>query len=385
LPGSGSSCAKLTEKGLAAKSMKVNSLKLLQFKNYNDLQIRFSEGINCIVGKNGMGKTNLLDAIHYLSMTRSALNSVDQQNISHGEKYFAINSELQFGDKQGTVNCYFEQGKKKIFKVDGKEVDKLSDHIGKVPSVLITPDDTEIIKEGSEIRRKFFDSVLAQHDRQYLEQLMNMQRLLKQRNSFLKNNDGKLNINRKLLSVYDETLLPVFRSIAEKRASFTEEFAPYFEQNYHYIFSGEESPKIKYSTKVLDKNFQQQYQEVFQKDILLQRTNLGAHKDDYVFKLNDRPIKKFGSQGQQKSFIIALKLAEYDYLKSLKGFEPLLLLDDIFDKLDDERIEHLVSLLSDQQRFKQIFITDAREERSKAFFSGKEQVAFFEIENGKMK
>lgn len=381
---SGSSCAKLTEKGLAAKSMKLNSLKLSQFKNYSGLQIAFSEGINCILGKNGMGKTNLLDAIHYLSMTRSALNTIDQQNIIHGEKYFAINSEFVLDSKKLLVNCYFEKGKKKIVKVDGKEVEKLSDHIGRVPCVLIMPDDTEIIKEGSEMRRKFFDSVLSQHDRSYMEDLMSMQRLLKQRNSFLKNNEGKLNINKQLLSVYDESLMPLFLSIAKRRAQFIQDFGPYFEQNYTLIFEGKESPNIHYNSDVLDNEFQEKYKASLQKDIILQRTSMGAHKDDYLFRLNQRPVKKFGSQGQQKSFIIALKLAEYDYLKSLKGFEPLLLLDDIFDKLDDNRIERLVSLLSDKERFRQIFVTDARVDRSRAFFGPDVDSSFYEVENGKI-
>ncbi|MEQ8583939.1 MAG: DNA replication and repair protein RecF [Marinoscillum sp.] len=363
--------------------MKLNSLKLSQFKNYQEVKISFSEGINCILGKNGMGKTNLLDAIHYLSMTRSALNSIDQQNISHGEKYFAINSEFTLQGKQVGINCYFEQGKKKVFKVDGKEMEKLSDHIGNVPSVLILPDDTEIIKEGSEVRRKFFDSVISQHDRTYLELLMNMQRLLKQRNSFLKSNDGNLKINYNLINVYDEALLPIFRSIVDKRTAFIEHFAPFFSENYALIFEGEEVPNIIYKSEVTEDHFEESYQKGLQKDIVLQRTNKGAHKDDYAFKLNDRPIKKFGSQGQQKSFIIALKLAEYDYLKAQKGFEPLLLLDDIFDKLDDDRIERLITLLTDSGRFSQIFMTDARAERSRAFFKAHDdRISFYDIANG---
>lgn len=364
--------------------MKLISLKLTHFKNYDALEANFSSGINCIVGKNGMGKTNLLDALHYLSMTRSALNTVDAQNIRHEADFFAINSVFEVTDQELRVNCYFEQGKKKVLKVNGKEVDKLSDHIGKLPSVLITPDDTEIIKEGSEVRRKFFDSVISQHDRSYLEALIQMQRLLKQRNSFLKQNDGRLNINRQLLEVYDEGLIPLFLQIAARRQTFIEEFMPYFTRNYAQIFDGEEIPKIRYRSDVTAEDFDEQFREAFQKDILLQRTTKGAHRDDYVFALNDRAVKKFGSQGQQKSFVIALKLAEYDYLKALKGFNPLLLLDDIFDKLDDERIDRLVSLLTDEDRFSQIFITDARKERSEEFFEGKENVHFYEIHHGQL-
>lgn len=365
--------------------MKLLSLKLTHFKNYEALSVDFSGGINCIVGKNGVGKTNLLDALHYLSMTRSALNTVDQQNISYQQPFFAINSTFQIIEKEHKVNCYFEQGKKKIVKVDGKEVDKLSDHIGMIPSVLVTPDDTEIIKEGSEVRRKFFDSVISQHDRAYLEDLMGMQRLLKQRNSFLKKNEGRRNINKNLLAVYDETLIPLFQRVSSKRKAFIEAFSPYFATNYQQIFDGAENPIISYKSSLLKEAFEEEYQQALEKDIILERTTMGAHRDDYAFTLNDRPIKKFGSQGQQKSFILALKLAEYDYLQSLKGFDPLLLLDDIFDKLDDERIESLVTLLTDTKRFSQIFITDARIERSRAFFDGKDQVSFYEIEDGELK
>ncbi|MFY0605673.1 MAG: DNA replication/repair protein RecF [Cyclobacteriaceae bacterium] len=362
--------------------MKLNSLKLHHFKNYTEFQIQFEAGINCILGKNGMGKTNLLDAIHYLSMTRSALNSADQQNIGHGEKYFAINSELSNLEEQIKVNCYFEQGKKKIFKVDGKELEKLSDHIGQIPCVLITPDDTEIIREGSEIRRKFVDSVISQHDRGYLEQLIAMQRLLKQRNSFLKNNEGKLNINRQLLNVYDESLLPIFQSVSERRVKFIKEFLPFFSENYGLIFDGEEEVSISYKSDLSSDNFEEVFKKNFERDIILQRTGKGAHKDDYEFHLNERLIKKYGSQGQQKSFVIALKLAEYDYLKSIKSYSPLLLLDDIFDKLDDERIARLIKLLTNQKRFSQIFITDARAERSRTIFEKIDRVKFFEISKG---
>lgn len=361
--------------------MKLNTLKLIHFKNYRETEVQFSAGINCILGKNGAGKTNLLDAIHYLSMTRSALNTVDQQNIAHGEPYFAINSELENGGNL-KVNCYFEPGRKKVIKVNGKEPEKLSDHIGTIPSVLISPDDTEIIREGSEVRRKLFDSVIAQHDREYLDDLMVMQRYLKQRNSFLKKNDGRPRIDRKLLEVYDDNLLPVFRRIARRRKAFVSEFVPYFSTNYHQIFSGDETPSITYRTETLDEDFAVSYHEALEKDLILQRTTKGAHRDDYAFKLNGRAIKKFGSQGQQKSFIIALKLGEYDYLRAVKGFDPVLLLDDIFDKLDDERIRRLITLLTDRERFTQIFLTDARAERSRQYFSGLEGVHFLEIEGG---
>ncbi|MEP0367770.1 MAG: DNA replication/repair protein RecF [Cyclobacteriaceae bacterium] len=365
--------------------MLLKTLKLQNFKNYPSLDIQFKKGINCILGKNGMGKTNLLDAVYYLSMTRSALNSTDQQSIHYGAPFFSINSVFDQEKKQKSVNAYFEKGKKKIIKVSGKEPERLSDHIGQIPSVLTTPDDTEIIKEGSEIRRKLFDSVISQFDAAYLADLMEMQRTLKQRNTMLKQNDGRRNINATLLDVYDEKLLPLNESISKKRADFAEVFETFFEKNYSLIFEGEETPEIAYKSDCLEENFRDNFKNALEKDIILQRTTVGCHKDDYVFKLNDRPIKRFGSQGQQKSFIIALKLAEFDFLKEQKGFAPLLLLDDIFDKLDDERIGHLVTLLSDSERFPQIFLTDAREERSKAFFKEHKAVKYFVVDQGEIK
>lgn len=364
--------------------MILNTLKLQQFKNYQQVEVKFEKGVNCIIGKNGMGKTNMLDAIHVLSMTRSAFGGTDQQNVFHNADYFALNAVFGAEQQEKKVNVYYEKGNKKLIKIDGQEPEKLSDHIGSIPSVLTAPDDSEIIKEGSEIRRKLFDGVISQFDKEYLGALIRHQRILKQRNSLLKQNDGKMNINKGLLEAYDVQLIPLNQKIAETRDSFIADFQPSFERNYEMIFPGEERPVIDYRTDCLEEDFEKLYQQSLQKDIILQRTNMGVHKDDYKFVLNDRPIKRFGSQGQQKSFILALKLAEYDYLMEQKGFAPLLLLDDIFDKLDDERIAHLVTLLDDRDRFPQIFITDARVERAKTFFSGLSDVTYFEVNEGKI-
>ncbi len=361
--------------------MVLSTLKLVNFKNYQEETFHFNKGINCLLGQNGMGKTNLLDAIHYLCMTRSSQNNIDQENILFDQGYFSIHGEFESGLK---VNCYFESGKKKLFRINGSEPEKLSDHIGSIPWVLTTPDDNEIIREGSEIRRKLFDRVISQYDRYYLDELIQCRKLLKQRNTFLKQNEGRSNYNKRLLDTYDEQLVPLFKNISSKRKSFLEEFQTFFIKNYHDVFKVDEVPAIKYRTKCLDKDFEAIFSSAIKKDLILERTTLGSHKDDFIFLLNNKPTKKYSSQGQQKSLIIALKLAEFDFLKSKKEDTPLLLLDDVFDKLDDHRINHLVKLLSDSKRFSQIFLSDARKERSKEFFGKKKRVKFFEIENGRI-
>ncbi|MEQ9216435.1 MAG: DNA replication and repair protein RecF [Cyclobacteriaceae bacterium] len=359
--------------------MVLSTLKLVNFKNYREETFQFKKGISCLLGLNGMGKTNLLDAIHYLCMTRSSQSNADQENILFDQPYFSIIGEFDSGLK---VNCYFESGKKKIFKVNGKEPEKLSDHIGSIPCVLTTPDDNELIREGSEVRRKLFDRVISQYDHHYLEQLIQCRKLLNQRNSYLKQNEGKSSYNKHLLGTYDEQLIPLFISISSKRNEFLEEYRDFFTNNYHEIFKVEEIPAIRYRTKCLDKDFERQFKDAVKKDLILERTTMGSHKDDFVFLLDGKPTKKFGSQGQQKSLIIALKLSEFDFLKAKKDQVPLLLLDDIFDKLDDHRISHLVKLLTDGKRFSQVFISDARKERTKKFFEKNRGVAFYEIENG---
>lgn len=361
--------------------MVLSTLKLVNFKNYREETFHFSEGINCLLGLNGMGKTNLLDAIHYLCMTRSSQNNIDQENILFDQNYFSIQGEFESGLK---VNCYFESGKKKLFRVNGSEPDKLSDHMGSIPWVLTTPDDNEIIREGSEIRRKLFDRVISQYNRRYLDELIDSRKLLNQRNTFLKQNQGRSNFNKKLIETYDGQLIPLFKSISGKRKLFLDEFQTYFIKNYHDVFKVDEVPSIKYRTKCLDSDFENTFSSAIRKDIALERTTIGSHKDDFIFLLNEKPTKKFSSQGQQKSLIIALKLAEFDFLKSKKDDTPLLLLDDVFDKLDDHRINHLVKLLSDNKRFSQIFLSDARKERSKGFFGKKKRVKFFEIDNGRL-
>lgn len=353
--------------------MILKSLRLTNFKNHPESHFEFEHRINCVLGKNGMGKTNLLDAIYYLSFTKSAVGSQDRLAISHNEGAFTL-----FGEYEDcTIALQFEKGKPKALKLDGQEPERLSDVIGTVPLVIVLPDDTSMIKEGSEERRKFFDGALSQFDGEYLQSLLHYNKLLKQRNSLLKQADsGK--VNTQLLETYDDQLIPLSIKISRKRSKVKEAFLPFLEKNYGDLHEGGEIPTLNFKSQV-DDSFEKSFKANLHKDLVMQRTMLGSHKDDFEFLLDGELIKKFGSQGQQKTFIIALKLALYDFLREKTGKKPLLLLDDIFDKLDDSRIQLLVSLLLDNDRFQQIFITDARKDRSKELFRKEKAINFIDL------
>ncbi|WP_424962712.1 DNA replication/repair protein RecF [Ekhidna sp.] len=353
--------------------MILKELKLTSFKNHPESSFGFGERINCVLGKNGVGKTNLLDAIYYLSFTKSAVGSQDRLTITHDRRAFTVHGTYE----EVTIALQFEKGKVKTLKIDGQEPDRLSDVIGKVPLVIVLPDDTSMIKEGSEERRKFFDGALSQFDSEYLKSLLKYNKILKQRNSLLKIEEGR-GLNKKLLETYDDQLIPLAIDISRKRQEMKEVFLPFLQKNYADLHEGGEVPGLNYKSHV-DEGFAKRFKANSQKDQIMQRTLLGSHKDDFEFFLDGELIKKFGSQGQQKTFIIALKLALYDFLKDQTGKKPLLLLDDIFDKLDDSRIQLLVSLLLDSNRFQQIFITDARKDRSKELFKEEKEVNFIEL------
>lgn len=363
--------------------MRISNIKLTDFKNYQEESFAFHPGFNCLVGLNGMGKTNVLDGIHYLAFTKSAFLSTDLQNIRHEERFFVIHGEFE-SENPLAVTCYQERGKKKVFKINKADPEKISDHIGIIPLILSTPYDTAIIREGSEVRRKFMDGTLSQINKQYLTDLLQYQKVLRQRNALLKNfemqSEHSLNT---LLDIYDEELIELSLSIAQQRQNFTAEFASYFVKSYQAIASPKETTSIEYETQILDEGFKSAFKAARKKDLITQRTTMGCHRDDLVFQLNHYPVKKIGSQGQQKSFLIALRLAQYDYLKDKKNDKPILMLDDVLDKLDDERIKKLIELLSDRDRFGQVILTDARIERINVMFNDNPEVKFFELANGK--
>ncbi len=363
--------------------MRLEKLSLYNFKNYGEAQLEFSGDIQCFLGKNGSGKSNLLDAIHYLSFTKSALNPSDLQNIRTGENHFLIKGEFTKKNNQHQVVCTFQQGQKKLIRDNEQDCIKLSAHIGNYPVVLVAPNDIELIWDGSELRRKFFDSLLSQLDRNYLENLIVYAHCLRQRNSLLKIFSGQGNIDRDLLEAYDEKLVPAGKYIHEKRKEFLTAFHPLFENHYRFLVGdSREKVKIVYRSPLDQIDFAEALRKNLPRDILLERTSTGIHRDDFLFSLNDGELKRLGSQGQQKSFLIGLKLAEFQMIAENKGLRPLLLLDDIFDKLDEERIHKLMMLVANGT-FGQLFITDARANRSLEIIreSGID-AKLFHVENG---
>ncbi|MCH7401390.1 DNA replication/repair protein RecF [Belliella kenyensis] len=362
--------------------MHLKNLHLNQFKNYKSAKLEFSEEINCMTGINGSGKTNLLDAIHYLCLTKSAFNTQDNQNILHNQDFFSLFGSFESEGGSLDVRCIVESGKKKQLLQNGKILEKMSDHVGTLPVVLIAPDDTSLIKEGSEERRRFFDSMLCQLDKSYMNALVRYQHFLKQRNALLKQFAENGRVNKLLIEPYDVELIRLSRQISMARKEFIETYRPILLDHYAEIAQSRENVGIQYTTTCLEDTFEQQFVQNQSRDILLRRTSAGIHKDDFVFEIDQYPIKKFGSQGQQKSFLIALKLAQFEIFYTKKSTKPILLLDDIFDKLDDHRIEKLMLLVGDH-RFGQLFITDARPERSIQILKGmKAHVKFFRVNQG---
>jgi DNA replication and repair protein RecF len=343
--------------------MHLENLYLANFKNYSEAKIDFSKDINALVGDNGSGKTNLLDAIHFLSMTKSAFNPVDQLSIRHEELFYSIIGTFIRKGKKVVINNSLIQGKRKKMLIDRNPVNKATEIIGLFPTVLIAPNDHSLIMEGGETRRKFIDSIISQLDKSYLIDLVEYNQALKQRNRLLKQFSETGTLDRDLLEPYDRLILVLGKRICDVRVTFCEDFKGRIEKHYQFLSEGREAIDLTYQSTFVDKNYQAIFHRSLQKDIILQRTGVGIHKDDFVFEMDGYMLKKFGSQGQQKSFLIALKLAQFDAIKENKEFKPILLMDDIFDKLDDHRIQKLTEMI-EHHEFGQVFITDARPERT---------------------
>ncbi len=363
--------------------MHLKTLKIINFKNFEEQEMAFSDKINCFVGNNGAGKTNLLDAIYYLSFTKSYFNSIDQQNIRHSEPFFAIHGTFhRNGGLPNQVSCIQKAGVKKQFRINQKDYDRISDHIGQYPCVMVSPYDRDLINEGSDIRRKFIDAVISQFDKSYLDNLIRYNKLLEQRNGLLKQFAERRQVDRGLLLLIDEQMMAPATNVSDKRKTFLEGFAPIFRHYFEFISGRPENVSIEYESQLSDAMYLDVANEAFTKDQLLRYSSAGVHKDDFIFNLEGYPVKRFGSQGQQKSFAVALKLAQFDFTRNLIGFKPILLFDDIFDKLDPGRVQQIIQLV-DNDNFGQVFITDTEPERIRLTF---EKVAInhrvFEIHGG---
>ena len=337
--------------------MYLKKLALTNFKNYELNELEFSPKINCFVGNNGVGKTNILDAIHYLSLTKSFFNNIDSISIRHGEDYFIIQGTFVRDGEEDQIYCAFQKQKQKLLKRNGKEYQRLSDHVGRYPVVMISPADSALITEGSEDRRRFMNKIISQYSAEYLDSVLRYSKALQQRNKVLKDINLSGNADSDILSIWDAQLVKYGTLVYNEREVLINELIPVFQEYYSLISSDKESVRLKYRSHLSEGSFSENLLNSLTKDRYLEYTTVGIHKDDLMLEMNDSSVKTLGSQGQQKSYLVALKLAKFDYIKRKAGFAPILLLDDIFDKFDSERVEQIIKLVGNE-RFGQIFITD---------------------------
>lgn len=349
-------------------AMHIESLTLVNFRNHADRKLLFEPGVNCIIGSNGIGKTNVLDAVYYLSMCRSYLNPTDRQNIAFNEQFFVIQGNWMKNESEYVIHCGVKLGHKKSFKKNKKEYSRMADHIGQFPVVMISPYDVDLIKEGSEVRRRWIDGIISQFDAAYLSTLQRYNKVLDQRNALLKLQFENGFFQREPLEIWDEQLVKYANEIHLKRKEFISEFTPLFQQFYSVLSNKKEVVALDYESQMNEGKLDELLVQAYPRDSRSTHTSVGAHKDDLLFQLDEQPVKKFGSQGQQKCYLIALKLAQFAWLKDHLQQTPVLLLDDIFDKLDNERVAQLMRMVSDQL-FSQVLVTDTDEDRVKRIFS----------------
>lgn len=343
--------------------MYLQKISLVNFKNLESQSFDFQQKINCFVGNNGVGKTNILDAIYYLSFAKSYFNSVAIQNIRHGESFFMVEGNYVLNDRPEKIVCSLKKGQKKILKRNGKSYEKFSEHIGQLPLVIISPADRDLVTEGSDTRRKFIDGVISQQNKNYLKDLLSYNKVLSQRNALLKYFAANRTFDALNLEVYNEQLCEYGLRIYEVRKAFLEKFIPIFNDKYQVISDDKEHVNLIYKSQLNDFSMKDLLKQSLEKDKILQYTTVGIHKDDLSFEIGAYPIKKFGSQGQQKSYLIALKFAQFEFIKQQANVVPILLLDDIFDKLDESRVLQIINLVNNDE-FGQIFITDTHAERT---------------------
>ncbi len=364
--------------------MYLQTLSLVNFKNFEAAELDFAPGINCFVGNNGVGKTNLLDAIHYLCLCKSYFNPVDTQNIRHSQEFAVIQGTFFNESKPDEIYCAIHHNRNKIFKRNKKEYDRLANHIGLFPIVMISPEDVSLILEGSEERRKFLNSVIAQYDKNYLEDVISYNKLLAQRNKLLKDFAQGKSSGEDMLAIYDDQMLPLAERIFRQRTEYTKRMIPIFQKYYHRIAPGLEEVEMQYHSQLNEGDYITLMQNAREKDRIMQYTTQGIHKDDIVLRLNGYPLKKTGSQGQQKTFLVTLKLAMFDFIKEMTRIKPILLLDDVFDKFDETRVRQIIRLVSDDH-FGQIFISHTDEAKMQAILEEMHtNYKLFRVNNGKI-
>ncbi len=339
--------------------MILKHISILNYKNIEQAELDFSPKLNCFFGQNGMGKTNLLDAVYFLSFCKSANNSIDSQNIRHEADFFVLQGFYETGDgSPEEIYCGMKRGRKKQFKRNKKAYTRLSDHIGFMPLVMVSPTDSELIAGGSDERRKFMDVVISQYDKEYLDALIGYNKALMQRNALLK---SEMPVENELFDVWEEAMAKAGKTVFDKRESFIRNFIPTFQSFYSFLSQEREKVDLAYNSHARNASLLELLQKNREKDRIMGFSLKGIHKDELDMRLNGYPIKKEGSQGQNKTYLVALKLAQFDFLKQQSNTTPLLLLDDIFDKLDALRVEQLVKLVAGD-KFGQIFITDTNRE-----------------------
>ena len=361
--------------------MWLKRISILNYKNLEQVDLAFSRKMNCIIGRNGMGKTNLMDAVYYLSFCKSATNPIDSQNICHDQDFFVVQGfyETDDGDPE-EVYCGLKRRQKKQFKRNKKEYTRLSDHIGLIPLVMVSPADSLLIAGGSEERRRFMDVVISQFDREYLDALIRYNKSLLQRNTLLK---AEVEPEEELMAVWEEAMAASGEVVYRKRREFIDEFIPVFQSYYSYISQGREQVSLAYESHAAEGNLLELLAASRQRDRIMGYSLKGVHKDDLIMQLGDFPIKREGSQGQNKTYLIALKLAQFEFLKRTGSHTtPIVLLDDIFDKLDASRVEQIVKLVAGDS-FGQIFITDTnRDHLDKILKKIEGDYKLFEVDNG---
>lgn len=362
--------------------MILNRITILNYKNLEQVELSFSPKLNCLFGRNGMGKTNLLDALYFLSFCKSAGNPVDSQNIRHEADFFMIQGfyEAENGELE-EIYCGMKRRQKKQFKRNKKEYSRLADHIGFIPLVMVSPADQELILGGSEERRRFMDVVISQFDKAYLEALIRYNKALAQRNVLLKSD---LPVDEELFTVWEEMMAQAGEVVFAKREAFIREFTPIFQDFYAYISQEHEAVTLTYESHARDTSLYEVIRQSRQRDQIMGFSLKGIHKDELVMQLGGYPLRREGSQGQNKTYLVALKLAQFDFLKRMGRTTPLLLLDDIFDKLDAHRVEQIVKLVAGK-RFGQIFISDTNREHLDAILQKVESdYRIFKVEDGRV-